>query len=272
MEYVELNKKVENLERKYKAEGIVRNRDGNFFRRSYTGIIPRNISGTDNFNVIKKIVNNGAPTIVLSAPHSVAQYRRDNIKGADVYTGSIVEMLCELISNELGMNVIGITRKFYAKDDPNYNTGERSKKYRDEVVKQINNNNAILFIDVHGYVPRGNYGNIDIMIGTDNGNSEQTDDENHSDIYARRQIIKGAFKDYNIEYNNPYFTASNNNTVSKYAHNHIEHKIPCYQFELSDKIRKNAKERTLFLYLFLKFIYLYNEDYKKNTNNNRHLR
>ena len=253
MEYEQLNKKVENLEKKYKAEGIVRNSEGNFFRRSYTGIIPRNISGTDNFNVIKKIANNNAPTIVLSAPHSVAQYRRNNIKGADVYTGSIVEILCELISNELGINVIGITRKFYAKDDPNYNTGERSKKYRDEVVKQINNNNAILFIDVHGFVPRGNYDNVDIMIGTDNGNSEQTDDEaNQFDIHTRRQIIKGAFDNYNIEYNNPFFTASNNNTVSKYVHNNIENKIPCYQFELSDKIRKNARERTLFLYLFLK--------------------
>ena len=50
MEYEQLNKKVENLEKKYKAEGIVRNSEGNFFRRSYTGIIPRNISGTDNFS------------------------------------------------------------------------------------------------------------------------------------------------------------------------------------------------------------------------------
>lgn len=112
-------------------------------------------NGNSNFKIIY-----GTIPIILSAPHSVNQYREERIKGADKLTGAIVEYLCA----KTGSN--GIIRTYNFNDDPNYKNNGESLKYKKEILGLIKEKNIAILIDVHGC--KDNHG-FDIELGTNYG-------------------------------------------------------------------------------------------------------
>ena len=206
------------------------------------GIILVNRSNINNFRIYK-----GTIPILLSAPHAVVQYRNATLKEADEYTGGIVEYLCKRTG------AWGIIREWYAKDDPNYNSGPRSGTYRDKVVELIKQNDIYLLLDIHGYSKR-NHKDIaskKIVVGTGFGsniNSDYNLNENFIDIFGDELIFDKPFP------------ATLNNNVSRYAHNKTG--ISAYQCELERSCRISGNDRIDMLDKFISFINDVQDNYK----------
>lgn len=163
-------------------------------------------------------VRNFPGRVMLSAPHSVNQIRRGNIKYAEVYTGAMTEYLSEILS------VSSIIKSLNDKDDANY---DEVSKYRDEAVKLIRDQDIKLLLDIHG---ASELRDFDIEIGTARGRNINYNDE-------ILDIILSLSKEYGFSKVNvdDLFTASNKNTVSRYVNEKTG--IYAIQLEINKKYR-----------------------------------
>jgi hypothetical protein len=163
-------------------------------------------------------IRNFHSNVMLSAPHSVNQIRKENIKYAEVYTGFITEYLSDALL------VGSITKTLNDNDDANF---DDISKYRDEVVKLIKKNGIKFLIDIHG---ASELRNFDIEIGTAKGENINYNDE----IVAIciKLAHEHGYKNVNVD---DMFTASNKNTVSRYVNEKT--KICAIQLEINKKHR-----------------------------------
>lgn len=96
--------------------------------------------GTNVWTEEKYRVISGKKEILLSAPHSVNQFREDDIRSAEKYTGSLVKY----IANKL--DIYGIY-EIFTHADPNNN--EDNCLYKNAVINIVNLFGIKLLIDVH---------------------------------------------------------------------------------------------------------------------------
>lgn len=162
-------------------------------------------------------VNESESNIMLSAPHSVNQMRSDKLKYAEVYTGTIVELLVK----ELELCYIVKTKN--CEDDPN---SDEHSEYRDKIVEVINNNGTKILIDIHGAAKSRKF---DIELGTGRGLNIDYDDN-----------IIVIFKEEAVRYGidllvDDFFVALGKNTVSKYVKDRT--KAFTVQLEINKKYR-----------------------------------
>lgn len=159
----------------------------------------------------------GTIPVLISAPHSVKQYRNNKYKKADVYTGALAKTL----HKATGAHVIYKTK---VKGDENYTTNETV--YRKKIKSIVKNNDIKVIIDLHGM---NSYRNSDIDIGTGNSSNINLLGQKYILSLIKSSSIKS---NYSV---NKYFTGGGTNTISTYCSKNLG--VPTVQFEINGKYR-----------------------------------
>ena len=167
---------------------------------------------------IYEVVNGKIP-VLISAPHSVRQFRNGKIKEKDLYTGPIV------IELQRQTNCYCIYKTKNNNDDANYDI-ERNE-YKEKIIEIIKDNNIKVLIDMHG---ASNKHEFDIEIGTDNNKNLNGNNE-ILDLLIRKLKNNGIEKIYV----DSRFKASSIHTICKYVSSNVN--IPCIQMEIVGKYR-----------------------------------
>lgn len=148
--------------------------------------------------------------ILFCAPHALNHFRHNNLKIADLYTGS----LCQLLARETGQSslVASKTSNDFMGLELNY-----IKKLNSAVEK------GLFVVDLHGMSSRYGY---DVCIGLGpNASSRVVDFKNH---------VVNSLNDYNISINFP-FNASAKHTMTNYVQTKLSG--DALQIEISSELR-----------------------------------
>lgn len=169
----------------------------------------------------------GKYPILLSAPHSVSQWRNKKRKAKEGYTGAFVKYLAEK------KGCFSIYKTNNAQDDANYDI--EHNLYKEKIIELVETYKIKVLIDFHG--AKDTYG-FDIELGTDNG-------RNLNGNKYIVDLIKESFTLYDIikiQENNP-FKADSMHTISKTIATKL--KIPCIQIEIASKYRQEKNEEEI---------------------------
>lgn len=158
-------------------------------------------------------------SIMISAPHSVSQYRNGKIKVAEKRTGIIVLLLKEM----LDLSVIYKTKN--KKDDANF---DDKNEYRDTLVEYIKENKVKCLLDFH---IAGSKRPFHLEIGTGQGKNIHGRDD------LKEEIINSLGEKYERITVDEFFPAKNPNTVSATIAREVG--IPAFQIEINWKIIEN---------------------------------
>ena len=180
----------------------------------------------------------GKEKIILSAPHSVRQFRNGKIKGKDMLTGAMTILL------QKNINCYCIYKTKNINDDANYDI--ENNDYKDKIIEIVNKDKIKFLLDIHGAKDGQEF---DVDIGTDN-----LKNLNKKTEYVI-EFLKIAEK-YGINATvDKIFKASTQHTISNTIARKT--KIPCMQIEIAKKYRNieefdNIKKILDFLEEFLK--------------------
>ena len=157
----------------------------------------------------------GSNNIMLSAPHSVSQFREGKVKTGEYRTGLIVKLLKERTASH------SIYKTACLQDDANYDESD-SCKYKENLISYIENNDIAYLFDFHISAPSRCY---DIDIGTAFGVNIQNNEK-------LLEVVSNIFNKYyeNVLIDDT-FPASYRNTVSATVAR--ENYIPCLQIEIN---------------------------------------
>lgn len=189
----------------------LRAREAKYRANSYCGVRGEG----ENYQVIQ-----GAVPVLLSAPHSVKQWRDGRLKVADGNTGSLVEYLCERYGT------FGLVRQWLAADDPNYGEGAVSAAYREAASQIVYEWGIRLVLDLHGCKDEHGF---EVIVGTNEGRNLKMGDG----IAARvPEILARHFERVAVDYK---FKAAGKNTVSNWVHRRTG--VSCLQLEWATAVR-----------------------------------
>ena len=169
----------------------------------------------------------GTIPILISAPHTVKQWRNNQYKSADVYTGALVKTLNETT----GAHII---YKTTTNGDENYTTEETD--YRKKIKDIVESNNIRVVLDLHGMTLEKE---SDIDIGT--GNTYNINLLNQDYIYSS---IINSLNSLNHT-TNKYFIGGGPYTISTYVSQKIG--IPSVQLEINRKFRDTDSENFTYI-------------------------
>lgn len=166
--------------------------------------------------------NKGSIPILISAPHTVKQWRNESYKSADIYTGALAKTLHE----STGAHII---YKASTNGDENYTTEET--EYRKKIKDIVSKNDIKVIIDIHGMTSDKD---SDIDIGT--GNSSNIN------LLGQDYILSLAVSSLgNNNYTvNKYFTGGKTHTISVYCCSKLG--VPTLQLEINKKYRTSDSE------------------------------
>lgn len=179
----------------------------------------------------------GSIPILISAPHTVKQWRNESYKSADIYTGALAKTLHE----STGAHVI---YKASTNGDENYTTEET--EYRKKIKDIVAKNDIKIIIDLHG-MSSDKDSNIDI--GT--GNSSNIN------LLGKDYMLSliGSSLGSNNYTVNKYFSGGKTYTMSGYCSSKLG--MPTLQFEINKKYRSSDSES--FSYMANKLTRMINE-------------
>ena len=169
----------------------------------------------------------GTIPILISAPHTVKQWRNNEYKSADTYTGALVKTLNETT----GAHII---YKTTTNGDENYTTEETD--YRKKIKDIVESNNIRVVLDLHGMTLEKE---SDIDIGT--GNTYNINLLNQDYIYSS---IINSLNSLNHT-TNKYFIGGGPYTISTYVSQKIG--IPSVQIEINRKFRDTDSENFTYI-------------------------
>lgn len=175
--------------------------------------------------------------ILISAPHTVKQWRNEKYKSADIYTGALAKALHE----STGAHVI---YKASINGDENYTTNET--EYRKKIKKIVAKNDIKIIIDLHGMASSRD---SDIDIGT--GNSSNINLLGQDYILS---LVEGSLGNNNYTVNK-YFSGGKPYTMSTYCSSKLG--VPTLQLEINRKYRSSDSES--FSYMANKLAAMINE-------------
>lgn len=199
-----------------------------------------------NFKVIEH-----PSCVLLSAPHAVKQYRNGAYKGADLYTGAIVEYLCETA------HCNGIIRTFNDKDDPNFYSDGISGIYKNAILDLIQQQHVQILLDIHGC---SDHHACDLFIGTNHGKNLCAQPEA---LMILEELLSLHGITFGVDQGN--FCATGLNNISRQTAQ--KRKIPCMQLEISKKYRTEPEH----LPQLLSALQDYVAEMEKRTGSGNHL-
>ncbi len=172
-------------------------------------------------------ISRGNIPILISAPHSVEQFREGKIKAAEHRTASIATFLNSQYNCYIAYKTVNFN------DDANY---DPKSYYKEKLIEIIEKEKIKLLLDLHIMSPTREH-NIDLGTGVGN---------NVSYKYDLIKTIKSSFELFNIEKVkvDSVFKAAYKNTVS--ATIARRNKIPCFQVEMNWRLLdENNKENRI---------------------------
>lgn len=173
------------------------------------------------------LIRKGNDVILISAPHSVTQYRDGKIKKGEFRTGSIAEILHKKLNTNIAIKTKNLN------DDANY---DKESIYKNAIRDFILNNDVKLLLDIHIASPKRKF---HIDIGTGYG-------KNIKGRFDCLNIILDNFKKSCYEaYVDNVFAASNINTVSAFIAETCN--IPTFQFEINWNCIENDEKLFKFI-------------------------
>lgn len=176
----------------------------------------------------------GENKIILSAPHSVSQIRKQSHKIGEYRTGVIIKELYKLTKCHIAYKTKNLN------DDANY---DENCAYKSELINYIKKNDIKLLLDFHISSPGRDF---DIDLGTGYGNNIH----NRMDLL---QIIKGLLKKkYKSVMVDDTFPASYQHTVSSTVSKQVG--IPAFQIEINWNCINDHKKVRDCINLFEKII------------------
>lgn len=205
-----------------------------YIKNQETQFISNNYLGSSKKDYEYK---SGNIPILISAPHTVKQWRNEKYKSADIYTGALAKTLHE----STGAHVI---YKASTNGDENYTTEET--EYRKKIKDIVSKNDIKIIIDLHG-MSSDKDSNIDI--GT--GNSSNIN------LLGKDYMLSliGSSLGSNNYTVNKYFSGGKTYTMSGYCSSKLG--MPTLQFEINKKYRSSDSES--FSYMANKLTRMINE-------------
>lgn len=184
------------------------------------------------------VIEKGVIPIMVSAPHSINQFREGNVKWADIYTGGIARYLHE----KTGCHLIYSSK--FTKSDPNYDL-PGNNKYQEALMNFLNKNKVFLLIDLHGASKKREYA---VEMGTAprrdliSGEKCEEDPSLHGYKFVDdviKKVFEDKFKYFAIEqkyvWKNVIFNAGTQNTITKYISENTD--TACIQLEINGNYR-----------------------------------
>lgn len=197
------------------AEGEILQRVSDLNQKYEVNDFNGDVVGEQNYQIVP-----GRIPVVISAPHTVRQWREGKMKERDGMTGGLAEYLCERFG------VWGVIRTWNAQDDPNHNNDERSKAYRATVAEVVRAQNAQWMFDLHGCLNKHGFDMSVRINGGGNLNCEREELD---------EILKD-WRDVGLDVRvDEQFFAAKSEAVSNYIHRVTG--INCLQLEISTRIR-----------------------------------
>lgn len=165
----------------------------------------------------------GSIPILISAPHTVKQWRNESYKSADIYTGALAKTLHE----STGVHII---YKASTNGDENYTTEET--EYRKKIKDIVSKNDIKVIIDLHG-MSSDKDSNIDIGTGS----------SSNVNLLGQNYILSlvGSSLGNNNYTVNKYFSGGKTYTMSGYCSSNIG--LPTLQVEINKKYRTSDSEK-----------------------------
>lgn len=165
------------------------------------------------------------PRVLFCAPHALNHYRNNQLKVADVFTGSLCQLLAKQ-TNQPGLVAIAPTKK-----SDNLGFGH-------DYVNHIKNkvNTGVLIVDIHGMSDLHGY---DICIGTGPNPSDR--------VNKLAENLANDLSDYRVSINHP-FSASAKHTVTNFVQTNL--KGDSIQIEIASRLRRphhNGPDSKIFL-------------------------
>jgi len=150
--------------------------------------------------------------LLFCAPHALNHYRNNNLKIADVFTGS----LCQLLANNTGQPWLVST----SPDNKLEHLG-----FGQDYMSQIENavKNDLMIVDIHGMSDRHNF---DICIGTGPNPSIRT-------VNLANKLVS-ELSDYKISINYP-FSATSEHTITNFVQTKLSG--DSIQIEITSRLR-----------------------------------
>lgn len=178
-------------------------------------------------------IEKGKIPVIISAPHSVNQYREGNLKYSDMYTGAMAKYFNEI----MGCHIIYLSKN--TKIDPNYDD-KKVCKYKNTLSDYIEKNDIKFLIDLHASRSEHDYLT---ELGTIDKNNSSLVGKNYLlpiITNAMENSLKNAIKETGKGITvNTVFPAANPNTVTNFISS--KNKIPCIQFEINRLCRNPNK-------------------------------
>jgi len=204
------NKSYADTNNLYTTE-YIRNQETQFISNNYFG------SSEKDYEYKK-----GSIPILISAPHTVKQWRNESYKSADIYTGALAKTLHE----STGAHVI---YKASTNGDENYTTEET--EYRKKIKDIVAKNDIKVIIDLHG-MSSDKESNIDIGTGS----------SSNVNLLGQNYILSlvGSSLGNNNYTVNKYFSGGKTYTMSGYCSSNIG--VPTLQLEINKKYRTSDSE------------------------------
>lgn len=169
--------------------------------------------------------NSDSPKLMFCAPHALNHYRGNKLKVADIFTGSLCQLLAEQ-SNQPGLISIA----------PMNDDGFRS--FGDDYINHIKEKTRLgaMIIDIHGM---SNAHGCDICIGTGPNPSARVNN-------LAKKLVNN-LNEYKVSINYP-FNATADYTMTNFVQTNL--KGDGIQIEISSKLRRpdlNEKDCAIFL-------------------------
>lgn len=195
------------------------------------------------------LIKEGFIPIMISAPHSVNQFREGKIKYAEKFTGAIAYYLHHVT----GCHVIYSTK--YNKKDPNYDPNPNGEnRYQTQLKNYLLNHTVYLLIDLHG---ASNNRDFAIEMGTApmRNQAKEIVGEQNPSLHGKDfvcDLIKYTFNFFFRDIRQPnnkkdilrniIFDAGGQNTVTKYISDNTS--VSCIQLEINGIYRspENSEE------------------------------
>lgn len=208
-----------------------------FAKNKYNG------SGDKEFQI-----KEGSIPVMVSAPHSVNQYREGQEKFADRFTGAIAEYLCK----KTGCHIIYSTKN--KKKDPNFDSNLNGENlYQTKLKDYIGSHKVNILIDLHGASEKRGYA---VEMGTAPIRNETKDIIGDPDpsLHGKNfivDLIKYTFdfvlRDLDLPQEkkqvckNQIFDAGSQNTITKFISENTN--TSCIQLEINGVYRNPQKAK-----------------------------
>lgn len=207
-------------------------------------------------------IKEGLIPVMISAPHSVNQRRKNEEKPADLYTGGIAMLLHQLT----GCHIIFSSKT--TDTDPNYDPNPNGENlYQTALKEYIDNHNIHVLIDLHGAKEERDY-SLEIGTAPDHKENGEIDGDVDRSLNGRSFIcdlikytFEFVFKDLQKGEKkqiskNKIYDAGRHNTVTKYI-SRANDKVACVQLEIN-RIYRNPDNVNEFSKLIEGFVHLIN--------------